>query len=198
MTINPHKTDQLLAEFTAANPHEFCGNDCELGTQAKGIVSGLLAQLPGVDPELMGEIVLHTGFKVAAMRMHLERTMPLFPHTAAALTNAVIETGSLLLGMKDETRAAVERPTVEDVGDVVDVLGAAMVKSRGRASLSIGYGLKNNGAGVFTVLLFDNGPESFDVMGRMPGDGQTTVLAHGQASTLAEALILCAVSTAGA
>ena len=97
MTANPHLTDQLLAMFVQADPHEHCHGECELAERAKRIAAELVAELPGVDPTLIGEIVLHAGFKAAELRLHLEETVPFFPHSAAALSNTLVEAGALLV-----------------------------------------------------------------------------------------------------
>ena len=97
----------------------------------------------------------------------------------------------------DLTAALDELKRPAALSGAVAAIETALRHGRGQANLTVGYGTED-GQEVFTVLLFDDGPECEDVMGPMPGDGSTGVLAWGQAPTLTEALMKCAAQKVGA
>ena len=73
MTLNPFLTDQLLAEM--AESRHAAG--CIVPESTQPLVDRLMAQLPGADPQLLGEICMHISHATSdlAVLMH-RRSIP--------------------------------------------------------------------------------------------------------------------------
>lgn len=69
MTLNPHLTDQLLAEMR--DSRHLPG--CVVPESVQPFVDRLMQQLPGVDPQLLGEIAMHTAYATSDLALLMHR-----------------------------------------------------------------------------------------------------------------------------
>lgn len=69
MTLNPHLTDQLLAEVADARH----GPSCMVPDSVQPLVDRLMRQLPGVDPGLLGEICMHAAYATSDLGLLMHR-----------------------------------------------------------------------------------------------------------------------------
>lgn len=88
MAINPHLTDQLAAELRDYSH----AHGCIVPDTVPSLIERLRRHLPGVDEQLLGEIVLHTADAAAALgTLMARRGIPaeaIAPNVAFALAEA--------------------------------------------------------------------------------------------------------------
>lgn len=69
MTLNPHLTDQLLAEISESRHTP----GCIVAESVQPLIDRLRAQLPGADPKLLGEFCMHTARTTADLALLMYR-----------------------------------------------------------------------------------------------------------------------------
>lgn len=69
MTLNPHLTDQLLAEMRDSRH----AAGCIVPDSIQPLIDRLMAQLPGADPRLLGEICMHTAYATSDLAVLMYR-----------------------------------------------------------------------------------------------------------------------------
>lgn len=88
MTLNPHLTDQLLAEMRDSRHVP----GCIVPEQVQPLIDRLTAQLPGADPQLLGETCMHIAHVTSdlAVLMHRRNVPPerIAPDVAVVLGEA--------------------------------------------------------------------------------------------------------------
>jgi hypothetical protein len=93
MTINPHKTDQMLAAFDGLNPHADCGGECSTEKAAQIIADRLTATLPGADPKLVGEVAMHIGDEINNVILSCRQAGNTWEQAAATAVVVALEAG---------------------------------------------------------------------------------------------------------
>lgn len=69
MALNPHLTDQLAAGTRDARH----ADGCVVPDSVAPLIERLVERLPGIDRQLLGEILLHTAHAADAMAVQLTR-----------------------------------------------------------------------------------------------------------------------------
>jgi len=69
VTLNPHLTDQLLAEISESRHVP----GCIVAESVQPLVDRLMQQLPGADPKLLGEICMHAARATADLSLLMYR-----------------------------------------------------------------------------------------------------------------------------
>lgn len=96
MTINPHVTDQMLAAFDASRIHSGCNTECPFERAARDIAEMLTTELPGADPRIIGEIVMHAGAAMVSTLKTSHRSGLTWRTAATGSANSLLEAGTLL------------------------------------------------------------------------------------------------------
>ncbi|HEY0935896.1 MAG TPA: hypothetical protein VGD91_19420 [Trebonia sp.] len=69
MTLNPHLTDQLLAKISESRHVP----GCIVAESVQPLVERLMQQLPGADPQQLGEFCMHIARSTADLSLLMHR-----------------------------------------------------------------------------------------------------------------------------